>query len=159
MLMNMKVLLSLFFSCSLMYQVSAADSTFIYGTWKLQSYHIYSNGKGMDTTYYTAGHIEFKVNHTYQTEHVSMCFMEGNNYTCPNSTTGTWEFTAKNVLKLTYKERELICDGPCPDIMSRHGVYVKKLNKEIMILRTEYYNGRRKSRLVIDAYLVRKIAE
>jgi len=113
----------------------------------------------MDTTYYTAGHIEFKLNHTYQTQHVSMCFMEGNNYSCPNNTDGNWEFTAKNVLKLTYNERELVCDGPCPDIMSRHGVYVKKLNKEVMVLRTEYYNGRRKHRLVIDAYLVRKIAE
>ncbi|WP_299254795.1 hypothetical protein [uncultured Cytophaga sp.] len=155
----MKFILTSIFIALFSVFTQAADSTFIYGTWKLQSYHIYTHGKGMDTTYYTAGHIEFKVNHTYQTQHVSMCFMEGNNYSCPNNTEGTWVFTAKNVLKLTYNERELVCDGPCPDIMSRHGVYVKKLNKEVMVLRTEYYNGRRKHRLVIDAYLVRKIAE
>lgn len=155
--MKMKILLSTIFISLLSVIAQATDSTFIYGTWKLQSYHIYSNGKGMDTTYYTTGHIEFKINHTYETEYFQMCFMEGNNYVCPQNTAGTWIFTSGNVLKLTYNERELVCNGPCPDIMSRHGVYVRKLNKDIMVLRTEYYNGRRKHRLVIDAYLVRKI--
>lgn len=155
--MNMKLLLSAIFISLLSIIAQATDSTFIYGTWKLQSYHIYTNGKGMDTTYYTTGHIEFKVNHTYETEYFQMCFMEGNNYKCPSNTSGTWVFTSDNVIKLEYSERELVCNGPCPDIMSRHGVYVKKLNKDIMVLRTEYYNGKRKHRLVIDAYLVRKI--
>jgi hypothetical protein len=108
---------------------------------------------------YTTGHIEFKVNHTYETERLQMCFMEGNNYSCPPFTGGSWEFTSDKVLRITYAERELICNGPCPDIMSRHGVYVRTLNKDTMILRTEYYNGPRKHRLVIDAYLVRKIGE
>ena len=155
--MNIKLFLSTIFISLLSVIAHATDSTFIYGTWKLQSYHIFTNGKGMDTTYYTTGHIEFKINHTYETEYFQMCFMEGNNYACPQNTTGTWEFTSDNVIRLTYSERELVCSGPCPDIMSRHGVYVKKLNKDIMVLRTEYYNGRRKHRLVIDAYLVRKI--
>jgi len=155
--MKMKLVLSTIFISLFSVVAQATDSTFIYGTWKLQSYHIYTNGKGMDTTYYTTGHIEFKVNHTYETAHFQMCFMEGNNYVCPQSSTGTWVFTSNKVMKLSYSQRELVCDGPCPDIMSRHGVYVKKLNKDIMVLRTEYYNGRRKHRLVIDAYLVRKI--
>jgi hypothetical protein len=155
--MKKKVLTAIIFISFFNLFVTATDSTFIYGTWKLQSYHIYTNGKGMDTTYFTTGHIEFKKNHTYETERFQMCFMEGNNYTCPPNTSGTWEFISGNVLKLTYGERELICDGPCPDIMSRHGVYVKTLNKETMMLRTEYYNGPRKHRLVIDAYLIRKI--
>jgi len=155
--MNMKLLLTTIFISLLSVIAQATDSTLIYGTWKLQSYHIYTNGKGMDTTYYTPGHIEFKANHTYETEYFQMCFMEGNNYKCPTSTSGTWVFTSDNVINLSYAERELVCNGPCPDIMSRHGVYVKKLNKDVMVLRTEYYNGKRKHRLVIDAYLVRKI--
>jgi len=157
--MNIKVLTTLFFITALTFFARATDTTFIYGTWKLQYYKIYTHGKGMDTTIYTTGHIQFKVNHTYETERLQMCFMEGNNYKCPSNTSGNWEFTSDNVIKITYTERELICDGPCPDIMSRHGVYVCTLNKETMMLRTEYYNGRRKHRLVIDAYLVRKIGE
>jgi hypothetical protein len=155
--MKMKLIFSIFFVSLTANVAFSSDSTFIYGTWKLQSYHIYTAGKGMDTTYYTPGHIEFKVNHSYNTEHFQMCFMEGNNYKCPQESSGSWMFTSKNVLRLTYSERELVCDGACPDIMSRHGVYVRVLNKETMVLRTEYYNGRRKHRLVIDAYLVRKL--
>lgn len=154
--MKMKILFTILF-VTLLNVTHAVDTTFVYGTWKLQSYHIYTNGKGMDTSYFTSGHIEFKTNHTYETERFQMCFMEGNNYKCPANTTGTWEFTSDKVIKITYGERELVCDGPCPDIMSRHGVYVLTLNKDAMILRTEYYNGPRKHRLVIDAYLARKI--
>ena len=157
--MKIKLLLSTIFITLITLFVQATDTTFIYGTWKLQSYHVYTHGKGMDTTYHTTGHIEFKINHTYQTEHFKMCFMEGNDYTCPTKSTGDWEFTAKNVLKLSYNERELICDETCPDIMPRHGVYVKKLNKDIMVLRTEYYTTKRKNRLVIDAYLVKKVSQ
>ena len=155
--MKTKCILTLFLAGLLYTLTFATDSTSIYGSWKLQSYHIYTNSKGMDTTYFTTGHIEFKNNHTYATNYFQMCFMEGNNYICPPNTQGDWDFTSKNVLKLTYAERQLICDGQCPDIMSRHGVYVKALNKGSMILRTEYYNGPRKHRLVIDAYLVRKV--
>ncbi|ABG60537.1 hypothetical protein [Cytophaga hutchinsonii] len=155
--MKTKCILTLFLVVSLTTLTFATDSTSIYGSWKLQSYHIYTNSKGMDTTYFTTGHIDFNSNHTYSTNHLQMCFMEGNNFYCPPNTQGDWDFTSKNVLKLTYADRQLICDGQCPDIMSRHGVYVKALNKGTMILRTEYYNGPRKHRLVIDAYLVRKI--
>lgn len=157
--MNVKFPLTCVFAFTITFLAQATDTTFIYGTWKLQHYRIYTHGKGIDTSIYTTGHVEFKVNHTYETKHMQMCFMEGNNYKCPQNTDGNWMFTSKNVIRLTYAERELICDGPCPDIMSRHGVYVRTLNKDNMILRTEYYNGRRKHRLVIDAYLVRKIGE
>jgi hypothetical protein len=151
-------LYSVLFVSLINFSALATDSTFIYGSWKLQSYHIYSKGKGgMDTTYVTTGHVEFKVNHTYATERLQMCFMEGNNYSCPPNTTGTWVFISKDVLQLTYSDRKLICDGACPDPIARHGVYVLTLNRETMVLRTEYFNGSRKHRLVVDAYLVRKI--
>jgi hypothetical protein len=154
--MSYKTMLFFLFT-AIQYCSFASDSTSIYGCWKLHYYHIYTHGKGMDTTFYTAGYIHFNKDHTYAAEKMKMCFMEANDFACPTETGGTWLFTADKVIKITYNERKLICNGNCPDLIDKHGVYVKKLNSDYMVLRTEYFNKKRKHHLIIDAYLVKKV--
>jgi len=155
--MSYKTLL-IFLISAINYCAFATDSTLIYGSWKLHYYHVYTHGNGMDTTYYTTGYIYFYKDHTYETENVKMCFMEGNNYVCPEKTEGTWLYTSDKVIQITYNERNLLCNGSvCPDLIDRHGIYIIKLSEDHMVLRTEYFNKKRKHRLIIDGYLVRKV--
>ncbi|MBC7451050.1 MAG: hypothetical protein H7259_06140 [Cytophagales bacterium] len=152
-----KKILFLFFLSAIQYVTYATDSTMIYGSWKLHYYHVYTHGKGMDTIMYTTGHVYFNKDHTYTTDKLQACFMEGNNYVCPSETGGIWGYTAEKVIQITYNDHTLHCDGPCPELIDRHGVYIAKMSEDYVILRTEYFNAKRKHRLTIDAYLVRKV--
>lgn len=141
--------------------VSAQDTTTIIGTWKIHYYRIYNGfktNKHTDTCIYTVGYITFFSDHTYKTSELNQCFMEGNDFVCPPVQTGTWKYTAENVLQIKADDKTVNkVNGKDAMILPKHGVYVKKLKGNEMHLRTEYYEDRhRKYRFVIDGYLVRK---
>lgn len=136
------------------------DSTLLLGSWKLHYYHLYTplhKSRHMDTTVMTTGHAYFYKDHTYKTENMKMCFMDANDYICKEDNSGTWAFSSGEVLNLTWADKNLNCKSGCPDVISRHGVYILKLTEDILILRTEYYDKKRKERFVLDAHLVRKV--
>lgn len=136
------------------------DSALLIGNWKLHYYHLYTplhKSRHMDTTIMTTGHVSFYKDHTYKTENMKMCFMDANDYICSQENSGFWSFTASDVLKITWANKNLNCKDGCPEVISRHGVYILKLTEDVLILRTEYYDKKRKERFVLDAHLIRKV--
>lgn len=136
------------------------DTTLLTGNWKLHYYHLYTplqKSKNVDTIIHTSGHVYLYKDHTYETEDLKMCFLDANDYTCPTSNGGKWHLSAPSVLTITWDEKKLRCLEGCPEPISRHGVYIIKLTEEVLVLRTEYYDKKRKERFVLDAYLVRKV--